>query len=315
MIKLLAYTDGKTAATSALRFAVRLKERLSGELAVITVRSGTHGVEEPPQLGVDFPLEKRKALPAGLQILAGAVDILAEEGLFDPPASIRIRDVPRGHMFVCKSTDGERIPFYECFGHFIEAINQEIDEHAYDLLIIAPPRRGKLQRVVVGSTTRRLALDLHTSLLVVRGGGPDSRYLICADGSPSSRRQFPLLKLLLPAVVRPLDLICVKRPDADDQTIQTARECIEHAGDWLEKCGKKGTFHLPEGDRPADMIIQAAGSDTVIVMGASLRHDVYRRLLGSLPMQILEKTDASVLLVKLPPEADADLLKDPLVCG
>jgi nucleotide-binding universal stress UspA family protein len=315
MVKLLVYTDGRTAAASALRFAARLKERLYAELSVITVRSGTHGVEEPPQLGIDFPLEKREALSGGLQILAGAVDILAEEGLLDPSASIRIHDMPLGHVFICKSPGGERIPFYECFGHFTEAINQEVDEHAYDLLIIAPPHRGKLRRVVAGSTTRKLALDLHTSLLVVRGGGPDNRYLICADGSPSSRRQFPLLKLLMPAIKRPVDLICVKRPDADDQAIRTARECIEHAGEWLENCGKKGTFHLPEGDRPADIIIQTAGSDSVIVMGASLRHDVYRRLLGSLPMQILEETDSSVLLVKLPPGADADLIKDPFVCG
>ena len=62
------------------------------------------------------------------------------------------------------------------------------------------------------------------------------------------------------------------------------------------------------------MIVETAGRETVIVLGASLRHDVYRRMLGSLPMQILTQTNASVLLVKLPPEADSDFFKDPFSC-
>jgi nucleotide-binding universal stress UspA family protein len=39
----------------------------------------------------------------------------------------------------------------------------------------------------------------------------------------------------------------------------------------------------------------------VIVMGASLRHDVYRRLMGSLPLRVLARTSSSVLLAKQPP--------------
>jgi nucleotide-binding universal stress UspA family protein len=49
----------------------------------------------------------------------------------------------------------------------------------------------------------------------------------------------------------------------------------------------------------------------VIVMGASLRHDVMRRMLGSLPMQVLDLTESSLLLAKLPPET-ADAESNPL---
>jgi hypothetical protein len=45
-------------------------------------------------------------------------------------------------------------------------------------------------------------------------------------------------------------------------------------------------------------------------MGASLRHDVHRRVRGSLPLQVLAKTDSSVLLAKLPPEVDTDFFKE-----
>ena len=81
MIKLLVYTDGKPAAVGALRFAVELKKRLAAELAVITVRSGTHATEEPPPVGIDIPLANRQSLPRGLQILVAATDVLADEGL------------------------------------------------------------------------------------------------------------------------------------------------------------------------------------------------------------------------------------------
>jgi nucleotide-binding universal stress UspA family protein len=150
--------------------------------------------------------------------------------------------------------------------------------------------------------------------LVVRGGGPDNRFIICADGSASSRRQFPLLKAILPAVRRPIELIYVKKPDMAPEGIQAAEDCLEHAVGWLETCDKNGPVHRLEGDNPSELILKTAGDDSVIVMGASLRHDVYRRMLGSLPMQVLAQSASSVLLVKLPPEADSDFFKDPFTC-
>jgi hypothetical protein len=49
-------------------------------------------------------------------------------------------------------------------------------------------------------------------------------------------------------------------------------------------------------------------------MGASLRHDVYKRMMGSFPIQILSRTESSMILVKLPPDADTDFFKDPFAC-
>jgi nucleotide-binding universal stress UspA family protein len=314
MIKILAYTDGNPASAGALAFAAELKKRLAAELAVITVRSGTHATEEPPPVGVEFSLNQQAALPHGLQILTAALDRLAAEGVCEKPRAIKIRDVPHGHMFVVSTSAGDRIAFYESFGHFIEILNQEVDKHATDLLVVSPPRRSALRKLVTGDTTRKLALDLHTSVLVVRGGGPASRFLVCADGSPSARRQFPLLKALLPAVRQPVELVYVQKPGMDSEQIQAAENCLQHAVDWLETCDKNGPVHRLEGGNPADLIIEAAGGDSVIVMGASLRHDVYRRMLGSLPMQVLAQTASSVLLVKLPPESDSDFFTDPFTC-
>ncbi|MHC4458714.1 MAG: hypothetical protein ACYS0I_16835 [Planctomycetota bacterium] len=314
MLKILVYTDGKPEAAKALRFGAELKKRLAAEMAIITVRSSTHATEDPTPIGFDFPLDNRHALSVGLQRLIGAIDVLTDESLFDPQLSINIRAVTHGHLFICTTPSGERIPFYERFGHFIEALNHVVADHRYDLLIIAPPRRSVLWRFLLGDTTRKLALDLYTSILVVRGGNPNSRYLVCADGSPSARRQFPLLKMLLPTIKGPLELVWAKSPDASEEKIRAAEECLQHATNWLENCDKYNIIRQLDGNNPTDLILEAAGGDAVIMMGASLRHDVYKRMMGSLPIQILSKTESSMILVKLPPDADKDYFRDPFTC-
>lgn len=314
MLKLLVCIDGRPTAGNALHFAAELVKRLEAELAVITVRPGTHAAEALPPVGVDIPLADREQLPRGLQILVEAMERLVDLGVLKPSSSVNIRDIPKGYVFVGNTTDGARVPFYEAFGHFIETLNKEIDEHRYDLLIAAPPQRSRLGRWMTGNATRKLARDLHTSLLVIRNGGPDSRFLVCADGSSAARRQFPMLKRMLPAIGPPVDLIYVRRPKDDDPTVQTAQECLAKAGDWLAGCNKSGSLIEVESDRRAERIMEAAGRDAVIMMGASLRHDVYRLMIGSLPMQIIERSPASVLIVKLPPETDDVFTEAPVNC-
>ena len=111
-----------------------------------------------------------------------------------------------------------------------------------------------------------------------------------------------------------VDLVWVKKPDAGSEEIQVAEDCLQQAWRWLENCDRTVTVHRLEGDSPVELIVERAGDSSVIVMGASLRHDVYRRMLGSLPMQVLSRTQSSVLLVKLPPEAETDFLKDTFTC-
>jgi nucleotide-binding universal stress UspA family protein len=314
MTRLLVYTDGKPDAIRALHFAAKLKRRLDAELSVITVRSGTHAAEEPPPVGVKLTADQRTKLPHGLQVLLHAASVLVDEAELAPIDTIKIRDISQGYMFFCDGAVDERIAFYECFGHFVEAINKEVDEHGYNLLIVAPPRRGRLGHLVAGNTTRGLALDLNTSLLVVRGGGPDSRFLICADGSPSARRIFPMLNQLLPAIRQPVDILYVRMPDAEPQIVAAAEACLQEAGQWLSGCQKIGAVNVRESHSRADAILEAAGEASIIMMGGSLRHDVYRRMLGSLPMRILERTPSSVLIVKQLPEDDPDFMKAPFTC-
>lgn len=313
-LRLLVYSDGGPGSVKAVQFAAGMARKLSADIAVLTVRSGTHAIEPHPPFGeaLDFSVPRR--LPPGLQIMAQAMDILDGEGLLDHDGTAPLRELSKGHMFVCQTAKGKRIPFYVYFGHLIDVLNHEIDRHHYDLLIIAPPRRSSLRRLVLGDTTRKLLNDVHTSLLFIRGGQPESRFLVCADGSPAAKRQFPLLRRLLPFISHPLQLIFIQTPDSDAAALREADHCLEQAGQWLNTCGIQARVARIPSEQPAQAIASTAGEDAVIVVAASLRHDLHRRLMGSMAAQLLETASASVLVVKGLPEGDPDMLEDPKVC-
>lgn len=313
-MKLIVYTDGGPTANKALAFAAQWVRQLQAELAVITVRGETHAMETPPPLGREVPPSDWERLPGGLQILTNAARQLAEEGLLVLPAGITVRETPHSHFFACPSPDGRKITFHECFGPFIEALNREIDRYRFDLLIIAPPPRSRLRRLFLGDTTRKLALELHTSVLIVRGGTPESRLVICADGSASGKRSFPLLRHLLPSIQQPVEFLWVRSPNVSADAVAQAEHCLTQAEQWLQTCGKTSRVTQIENAHPADAISTAAGADALVVIGASLRHDVYRRTLGTLPMRLLARTQASVLLAKAPPEADPGTYQGRFAC-
>jgi nucleotide-binding universal stress UspA family protein len=301
-LKILTYKHEKTAVEKVLRIGVELSQSVDAEICFLTARSGTSATEEPTPVGVEIPWEQRSELQPGIQILTQAMEFLTKTGFLAPQTSINIRAVRNGYLFLGATPSGRRVPFYERYGHLLEVLNYEVDEHQQDLVVVGVPRRQGLGRFVSGDRASHLARDLHASVFLVRNGDLNSRFLVCADGSPSARRLFPLLKQLLPAVRGPLDLMWVREPDATDEETEAGNECVQRARAWLDSCGKEGDLLLPEGERPEELILEEAGDESVIVMGGSLRHDVHLRVRGSVPLQVLAKTESSVLLAKLPPE-------------
>lgn len=95
---------------------------------------------------------------------------------------------------------------------------------------------------------------------------------------------------------------------------KNADHCVAQAERWLIAYGKQVKILRLQGERPAEIIASAVGEDAVIVVGDGLRHDVYRRLAGSLSTRIMTRAQASVLVVKGLPEGDPDVLEDPKTC-
>ncbi len=313
-MKILTYKHESTAFEKVLRIGAELSQNLEAEIYFLTARPGTPATEEPPPVGVDLPVERWPELQPGIQLLIQAMVYLKEIGFLSSQDSINIRAVRNGYLFLASTPSGRRVPFYERYGHLLEVLNYEVDQHQQDLVVVGAPRRSGLGRLVSGDRANQLARDLHSSIFLVRNGDLDSRFLVCADGSPSSQRLFPLLKQLLPAVGGPVDIMWVRAPDTTEEEARAGDECVQRARTWLDRCGKGGDLLLREGDRPQDLILEEAGDDSVVVMGASLRHDVHRRVRGSLPLHVLAKTESSLLLAKLPPEVDSDFFKELDTC-
>ncbi len=313
-MKILTYKHEKTDVEKVLSIGVDLSKSVDADICFLTARSGTPATEEPPPVGVEIPWEQRSELQPGIQILTQAMELLVKSGFLVPQDNINIRAVRNGYLFLGATPSGRRVPFYERYGHLLEVLNYEVDEHQQDLVVVGAPRRQGLGRFVSGDRANHLARDLHASVFLVRNGDLNSRFLVCADGSPSARRLFPLLKQLLPAVRGPVDLIWVQEPDISHEEREAGNECVQRARAWLDSCGKEGDVLLREGERPEELIREEAGDESVIVMGASLRHDVHHRVRGSVPLQVLAKTESSVLLAKLPPEVDTDFFAELDTC-
>ena len=313
-MKILVAIDRKPGSAAALEAAARLSERLGAELSVVTVRSGTHAAESPPPVGVDISVKDHPGLPEGIELLLRAAHRLTAAGLLAPVAQIKLRDLPHGHVFFAPKANGEHMLFAERFGNLVDELNHEIAENQYDLVVISAPRRGALGRFAPMNLARRLALDLHCSFLAVRHGTPDDRYVVCADGSPSSRRIFPFLQRLLPSIRGRVELICVQKPTPEPQAVEQAEHCLALASAWLARCGKDIQVHRLQGAKRFKVILEAAGSDAIIVMGESHMHDVRRRTLGTLPLKVLSRTEASFLMVKQPTEPDPEMFEESFAC-
>ncbi len=310
MLKILVYTNGKPDSSKALAFAAGLLRHLKAELGVVTVRSQTPPEENAPPIGVECPLKDIQSLPPGIQVLVRAANDLLEYGVLEHRDSIQVRYGINGYLFVCNTLEGNPIPFYERYGSFIEVLNREVTENHYDLLILSIPRRSRLGRFVLGDTARLLALDLHASFLVVRGGTSEGRYRVCADASPSARRIFPLLKELFPAIADPLDLVWVRSPEQDEAASREVRDALGRVMEWIKAHGRRPRLLEPRKRNPVETVLDLAGSDSVIVVGASLRHDLYRRMLGSFSLEVIKRAESSVLLVKGSQETDLERTED-----
>jgi nucleotide-binding universal stress UspA family protein len=312
-LKILALVDHRQESLAAADFASGLAARLAAELGVVVVRHATQATEAPAPVGVATALAGWQP-PPGIAALLAAAGRLAARGLIAELAAITLRDRPHGHVFHAPRLDGAgRVAFIERFGALVAELNQEIDEGRWALVVAAAPRRGPLGRFVSANLPRKLALDLHASFLVVRGGGLESRLVVCVDGSPPSRRIFPLLRRLLPALGGPIEILCVL-PPAGAAAPEPSEHCLAQARAWLGACEREVRLSRPRAARRATPILAAAGSGAIIVTGESRHHDLRRRTLGTLPLKLLARTDSSFLMVKGAVEPDPEHFEEGAAC-
>ena len=75
------------------------------------------------------------------------------------------------------------------------------------------------------------------------------------------------------------------------------RGAAEKAAKYLKRAGIKHQNYFETGT-PAEMILEKAGNDHIIVMGASTQSPLIKFFKGSKPLSVLERCNCPILVVK-----------------
>jgi len=182
-----------------------------------------------------------------------------------------------------------------------------------DLVVLCSHGRTGLARFPLGSVAEHLLRHGTTPVLLVRAfGGPVTleRAVVPLDGSEQAEAALGIVDQLARSVVREVTLVRVietggEGPAADDYLERTAlRLTREHLA-----CGRQ----VAQGD-PARVIIDAAGTDKLVIMATHGRTAPLRWALGSVADRVTRGGAAAVLLVRVevaPGTAAGDERADP----
>lgn len=307
-ISILVYTDGTDSSIDAVRSGIRLAAETGGTLDILHTTLApleTEVEENAPHVGEPLPREKWPELPEGLRHLAlDVISWLAAEKLCKVPDEIQIRHHGATLRRVIMEKSKVPIRLWLAYDQPNEALTTLVKENKTDLVIIRGEETSLLKRLLGNNLAEAMALNLPTSILVIRGPVyPDTPFVIASDGSESSKRTFGILRKILPAIKNPVGMLVKKGADTKDLQ------------DWLAAHKLKGhveTLDVREDGEtsPLNEIMDKLPPNRVLVLGASMRNFILRAFTGSLPLALVRAAPFSVLISKeLPDKADQEIRK------
>ena len=179
------------------------------------------------------------------------------------------------------------------------AILEEIRRLHPDLVIMGPPARTGLARLVLGDITARVIGVSPAGVLVMPPGISLAfgRLLVAVDGSPYAEAAWVEALALACQAGSDLYALCAVANDGDLPEAQAALARMQAAA---MREGLLITTLTPQGEPPEDAILQAAQKYEVdlIIMGSHGRRGLTRLLLGSVTEGVLDRALAPVLVVK-----------------
>jgi nucleotide-binding universal stress UspA family protein len=189
-------------------------------------------------------------------------------------------------------------------GHDVaDALISAVEKLEADALLVGWHGRPRRSEVVLGTTIDDVLQRAPYDVLVERIGptanGVD-RVLLPVAGGP----HVPLAANVADAVATATDatvrVLSVVSPSAGEGERVTAREHVEEAADLLDAPVETEIREAPAVD---EAILEAANECDLIVLGATRRGVVRRRLVGSIPQTVGRRTDRTVVMVRRRPES------------
>lgn len=181
-------------------------------------------------------------------------------------------------------------------GEPVRWILEEAEGSGCDLIIMGTRGYKGLKRFWVGSIAEAVAFHAPCSILVAKNLQPYQGVLVGTDGSLPAREAVRQAGELAKLLGTRLAVMAV----AAEENGQRAKINLEEALGFLASLGLEAEPLLSEGD-PLEELAAKAGQDYIIVIGRSEQSRMERFFRSSLPLRLLDRSEAPVLIAASPP--------------
>jgi nucleotide-binding universal stress UspA family protein len=293
-MKFLMCIGGVEPSAETVRFGGRIAKAFEADISVLYVQpKAPHAVRKEIQLAREKLSEWEIELP-GVKVLRAAYRILSEEGVLRPSlpdeaAEFRaLKPEVRGaYELELPGGQGQNIRLRIREGDVVDEVNKETESEENDLVIFGASRRRQI--------LQKLIQFVNCSVLIVKNPR-DLAYelLLCTDSSgPARKAEIFTARLAHFLNYRVLILSVAKFKNRE----HVAMEGAERASRLLTKAGVLHSVVVRTGS-VVEEIGRASREDTVVVMGASRRPEVWKLIFGSKANRIAERVPCPVLIVK-----------------
>jgi len=228
---------------------------------------------------------------------SGGDDLFAAENR----AAVAYLDAVRERVNV--NVSGVSVRATHVSGDIASALLDYERDAAIDLVVMCSHGRGGLARFALGSIATRLLQHGDSPVLLVHAFGAPvdlTRAVVPLDGSALAEVALPMIDHLARTVVGEVILLRVinaaaERPEAEAYLDMVARR-LPHQGTL--RAGESGRrCQVAQGD-PAQVILDEAGADKLVVMATHGRSGLTRWSLGSVADRVARGGAAAALLVR-----------------
>ena len=173
-------------------------------------------------------------------------------------------------------------------GDIIEELRDEVQTYNYDVTIIG------------GSGKRSMAHDLiqyiDSSIFIVNNFNvkQDYRILLAVDDSSGTAKAVKYGVRVAQAFGIDVDLVTISR---DDHFGEGYKNASARAAKLMRRSGVAAETLFKVGE-PVNTIVEIAGNNHIIIMGASTQSPIAKFFMGSKPLNVIEACKCPVLIVK-----------------
>ncbi|HJM34309.1 MAG TPA: universal stress protein, partial [Candidatus Marinimicrobia bacterium] len=231
----------------------------------------------------------------GVDVLEWAYTYLAENKFIEPktieagfPKNLLVEHGSNRAEVYLKGSVVEDLNLILRNGDIIEELRDEVQKYGYDLTIIG------------GSGKRSMAHDfiqyVDSSIFIVNNFDlkKDYRILLAVDDSPGTAKAVKYGVRVSQAFGIQVDLLTISK---DEHFGEGYKGASGRAEKLMRRSGVETNTLFKVGD-PVNSIVQTAGDNHIIIMGASTQSPITKFFKGSKPLNVIKACNCPVLIVK-----------------